>query len=67
MRLLPVVLGILIALAGIVWTLQGIGVLLGSFMSNDSTWIFIGGVTAAAGFVLVAFGLKSGSPSLKTN
>jgi hypothetical protein len=32
------------ALFGSVWALQGVGVLPGSFMSNDITWTFIGGV-----------------------
>lgn len=32
------------ALFGTVWALQGVGVLPGSFMSNDITWTFIGAV-----------------------
>ncbi len=57
MRLVLVVLGILFLLAGLVWTLQGIGILQGSFMSNNPTWMWIGGVTAFAGFGIVVLGL----------
>src|SRR5207245_1761955 len=46
MRIILVVLGVLVALAGAVWALQGAGFILGSFMSNDPTWIWIGAVTA---------------------
>jgi len=34
-------------LVGLIWTLQGLGVLPGSFMSGDSTW-------AVAGLALIA-------------
>src|SRR2546427_7202676 len=43
MRLIAVVFGVLITLAGIVWGLQGLGVIPGSFMSNNPSWIWIGG------------------------
>lgn len=65
MRVLPVVFGILIALAGAVWTLQGVGIILGSFMSNNPTWIWIGAATAIVGLVLVAFGIRS-RPAIKS-
>lgn len=57
MRPILVVLGLLVALAGSVWTLQGIGVIRGSFMSNNPTWVGIGAVTVVVGVGLVAFGL----------
>src|SRR2546427_10887191 len=46
MRLIAVVFGVLITLAGIVWGLQGLGVIPGSFMSNNPSWIWIGGGAA---------------------
>jgi divalent metal cation (Fe/Co/Zn/Cd) transporter len=58
-RVVAVVLGILIALAGSVWALQGVGLILGSFMSNDPLWIWIGAGTAIAGLALFYFGLRS--------
>jgi len=57
MRLVLVVFGILFLLGGLVWALQGLGILQGSFMSNNPTWVWIGGVTALAGFGIVVLGL----------
>src|SRR5256885_5952839 len=51
-----VIFGVLIALAGIVWAFQGIGVIPGSFMSNNPSWIWIGAGTALLGVGLAAFG-----------
>lgn len=44
--------GILLTLMGIVWALQGIGVLGGSAMSDDVRWTVIGVPVAAIGIVL---------------
>src|SRR2546425_7150840 len=60
MRPVVVVLGVILLLAGAVWALQGAGYLLGSFMSNDRTWLWIGIVTALAGVGIVAFGVRTG-------
>jgi len=59
MRIILVVLGVLVALAGAVWALQGAGFIPGSFMSNDPTWIWIGAVTALMGLGILAFGIRS--------
>lgn len=56
-RALLVVLGALIGVAGIVWTLQGLGYVTGSFMTGATLWAVIGPVTALAGLTLIAFGL----------
>ena len=37
-----IVLGVLVALAGAVWTLQGLGYIGGSFMSGATLWAVIG-------------------------
>ncbi|HLB67571.1 MAG TPA: hypothetical protein VJN63_03690 [Thermoplasmata archaeon] len=63
MRMIAIIAGVLIALAGAVWALQGLGVILGSFMSNDPPWIWIGISTAGGGLILVAFGLRTGPPA----
>ncbi len=60
MRLIVIVFGVLILLAGIVWTFQGLGLILGSFMSNNPTWIWIGAGTTVFGAAIVAFGFLSG-------
>jgi hypothetical protein len=56
-RVLLVVAGALIGVAGIVWTLQGLGYVTGSFMTGATLWAVIGPVTALAGLALIAFGL----------
>jgi hypothetical protein len=49
------VVGVLLALGGLVWILQGIGVLPGSFMSNDIKWAVIGFVTVLIGAGLLYY------------
>ncbi len=49
------VIGVLLALSGAVWFLQGIGVLPGSFMSSDSKWAVIGFVTVVIGAGLIVY------------
>jgi hypothetical protein len=48
------VVGIVIAMAGAVFTLQGVGLLGGSSMSGSTTWALIGPVIAAAGLFVYA-------------
>jgi hypothetical protein len=55
------VLGILLVLAGAVWTLQGLGVLGGSSMSNDTKWAVIGPIVAVAGLILALVGGRARS------
>jgi hypothetical protein len=59
-RVLLLVLGALIGVAGIVWTLQGLGYVTGSFMTGATLWAVIGPVTTVAGLALIAFGLFRG-------
>lgn len=47
-------IGLVAALVGAVFTLQGIGVLGGSFMSGSGTWMVIGIALVAAGLALYA-------------
>ena len=60
MRFVFVVLGVIILLAGTIFALQGAGYILGSFMSNNPPWIWIGIVMALAGVGIVAFGVRTG-------
>jgi hypothetical protein len=48
------VVGIVIAMAGAVFTLQGVGLLGGSSMSGSTTWALIGPVIAAVGLFVYA-------------
>ena len=45
-------LGVIVALFGAIWALQGFGVLQGSPMSNTTTWSIIGPITAVIGVVV---------------
>ena len=47
------VIGALLALVGIVWFFQGIGVIHGSFMTGEALWAVIGALCAGTGAVLV--------------
>ncbi|OJZ73324.1 hypothetical protein BRW65_13625 [Mycobacterium paraffinicum] len=44
--------GLIVALFGLIWALQGFGVLGGSPMSNTTTWSVIGPITAVIGAVI---------------
>jgi len=50
--------GVLLTVAGVIWALQGFGVIGGSFMSGDSVWAVIGPVVAVGGLVLAGIGLR---------
>jgi hypothetical protein len=56
-RVLLLAAGVLIVIAGIIWTLQGLGYVGGSFMTGATAWAIIGPVTALAGLVLIMIGL----------
>jgi drug/metabolite transporter superfamily protein YnfA len=44
--------GLILALFGLIWALQGFGVLGGSQMSNTTTWSITGPITALIGIVV---------------
>ena len=50
--------GFLLMLAGVVFTLQGLGILGGSVMSGVTFWAAAGPVIVLAGVVLTALGLR---------
>lgn len=47
--------GLIIALFGLIWALQGFGVLGGSPMSNTTTWSVVGPITALIGVAIAVF------------
>jgi hypothetical protein len=47
--------GLIVAVFGLIWALQGFGVLGGSPMSNTTTWSIIGPITVLIGIVIAAF------------
>ncbi len=58
MRYVLLVVGGLMALMGGVWTVQGVGILPGSFMTGQSFWAVVGSLTLAAGGILAFFGFR---------
>lgn len=48
-------LGLIVALFGLIWALQGFGVLGGSPMTNTTTWSVIGPITVLIGIVIAVF------------
>ena len=57
-RVVLVGTGFLLMLAGVVFTLQGLGILGGSVMSGVTFWAVAGPVIVLAGVVLAAIGLR---------
>jgi Co/Zn/Cd efflux system component len=59
----PFVAGIVISLLGILFTLQGVGVVSGSTMSNTTTWTVLGPIIAIIGALLVVQGTRPLAPT----
>lgn len=53
MRIVLRVVAILLIVVGIIWILQGINVLLGSFMTGQMQWAYRGGAAAAVGLIIL--------------
>jgi hypothetical protein len=53
-----IAIGVLIAIAGVVFALQGLGYIGGSVMSGVTFWAVAGPVIALAGLVMAAAGLR---------
>jgi len=49
--------GAVLTVAGVIWALQGFGVIGGSFMSGDSVWAVIGPVVAVVGLVIAGIAI----------
>lgn len=51
-------LAVVLVAIGLVWTLQGLGVLGGSFMTGQGEWLYIGIVVAVAGAALFVWTVR---------
>ena len=51
-------IGAVISIVGLIWTLQGLGVIPGSFMTGDQTWLYIGLVCLAAGILAMIIAVR---------
>lgn len=58
MRYVWMTIGALAALAGLVWTLQGLSILGGSAMSGNSTWAIVGPIVFVIGMLIFLFGAR---------
>ncbi len=57
------IVGVILLLAGVVFSLQGANVITGSsLMSGNSTYIYVGAIVAVVGLVLLALASRSGKP-----
>ncbi|MET4159983.1 hypothetical protein [Agromyces sp. PvR057] len=57
MNWLLIVLGGLLTLSGLIWTLQGVGILPGSAMSGVTLWAIVGPIVAVVGVALLTWGI----------
>jgi hypothetical protein len=57
---LLIAVGLLAVIAGVIFALQGFGVLGGSVMSGSSLWAVLGPIIAIAGLIIAAVGLRRG-------
>ena len=57
-RALAVGIGCLIAVMGVIWTLQGLGYIGGSVMSGVTLWAVVGPVVALIGLAITIWGLR---------
>lgn len=55
-RTVAVLLGTVLALAGVLWTLQGLGYVGGSPMTGVTLWAVVGPLVAFGGLALAALG-----------
>ncbi|MET8119740.1 hypothetical protein [Micromonospora sp. NPDC005291] len=56
---LPLTLGLLAVVIGAVWTVQGLGYVSGSVMTDEKIWAVVGPLVALAGLVMIWLGLRS--------
>ncbi len=64
MRLFGLIAGIVVLTVGILWTLQGLNVVGGSFMSGNGTFIVVGSIVGLVGLGLI-IGTRLRAPSAK--
>jgi hypothetical protein len=55
MRIAVVVIGVVVALFGLLFTLQGFGAVQGSPMSNTTTWSVLGPIIALIGVGIAGY------------
>lgn len=59
MKALPLVLGGVMVVVGLLWTLQGLGYVSGSPMTGVTFWAVVGPIVAVIGLALMIVGMRS--------
>jgi hypothetical protein len=62
MRIAVVVVGVVVALFGLLFTLQGVGAVEGSPMSNTTTWSVLGPIIALIGVGIAVYAWRLRAP-----
>jgi hypothetical protein len=60
-RWILLVVGALMLVVGLIWTLQGLNVLGGSAMTGQTLWAVVGPIVAITGVVIVGLGVRRGT------
>jgi hypothetical protein len=55
-------LGVLLVLIGVIWTLQGLGMLAGSAMTGVMLWAIVGPIVALIGVLVVIRAVRDRQP-----
>jgi hypothetical protein len=63
MRWVWLIVGVVVVVVGLVWTLQGLDVMGGSAMSGKTVFAVIGPIVGVLGLVLIAVGLRRRRPA----
>ena len=58
MKILLIILSVLLILVGLVWFLQGINILPGSFMTGQIQWAYYGSLAILSGAGLLIYALR---------
>ncbi len=59
LRIILSIVGLLLALMGALWFLQGVNILPGSMMSGQIQWVSYGAIVVIAGIVLLVWANRS--------
>ena len=57
-KTLPITLGVLMVVIGVIWTLQGLGYVKGSAMTGVELWAILGPLVAGLGVALAYIGFR---------
>ncbi|CDX13728.1 conserved exported hypothetical protein [Mesorhizobium sp. ORS 3324] len=59
MRLIRILLALIVTTIGVLWSLQGLGLVQGSFMTGQREWLYIGLITMLVGLLGLRWASRS--------